>query len=235
MDKEYAEYLSEKTRQDYNLIAEKFSKYREKPWPQAKFLVDNYLEKGEQVLDIGCGPGQWSEFFKEKQARYVGVDFSEKLIEMARKKHPYYEFKTGHVFNLPFPDNSFDKVYAIALLHALPSHNFRKKALQEIKRVLKDRGRLVLTCWNLWQKKKTRKLIYKFIFLKISGKSKLDFKDILINWQGMEKCYFHCFTQGELNKLIKSLDFKIIKQGKFSIGREERGLPNSNLYIIAEK
>ncbi len=67
MEKEYAQYLVKKTKEDYNRIAEDFSRYRSKPWSTGKFLITNYLNPGEKILDLGCGSGQWFEFFKEKK------------------------------------------------------------------------------------------------------------------------------------------------------------------------
>jgi ubiquinone/menaquinone biosynthesis C-methylase UbiE len=238
MDRKYAEYLLQKTQEDYNQIADDFSRYREKPWEEARFLFDNYIKSGDKVLDLGCGSGQYFEFLKDKNVEYVGVDFSEELIKIARKKYPEAKFQTADALNLPFSDDYFDKVYAIALLHNIPSKEFRIKALKEVKRVLKKRGLLIFTVWNLWQKRKTRNLIYKFTLLKILGKSKLDFKDILMNWQNINNCYLHCFTKNELIKLVKEVGFNIIKIGKFLVGRTTQirsKLPNSNFYIIAEK
>ncbi len=82
----------------------------------------------------------------------------------------------------------------------------------------------------MWQKKKAKWLILKYGLLKILGKSKLDFKDILMDWNEMEDCYFHCFTKNELRKLIKRAGFSaIIKEEEFWVGS------NSNLYLVAQK
>ena len=67
MNLDYAEYLLKKTIQDYNLIAEEFSRTRERIWPEMRFLFDEYLIPGEKILDIGCGNGRFLEIFKEKK------------------------------------------------------------------------------------------------------------------------------------------------------------------------
>lgn len=238
MERKYAEYLLEKTIKNYNLIAENFSKYRERPWPEANFLINDYIISGEKILDLGCGAGQWFKFFKEKEVDYIGIDNSERLIEIAKKRYPEAKFQVGDALNLPFPNNYFDKVYSIAVFHHIPSLEFRLQFLKEARRVLKPERILILTVWNLWRKRKIRKLIYKFAFLKIFGKSKLDFKDILMDWQGMSDCYFHCFTKNELKKLVKKVGFNIIKEGEIlvGLGRKKRAkLLNSNFYIVAKK
>lgn len=238
MDKDYANYLLEKTRQDYNLIAEEFSRYRLKPWEESRFLFDDYVRTRDRILDLGCGGGQFLEFLKDKKVEYTGIDFSDRLISIAKERHPEANYQVADVLSLPFSDKYFDKVYAIALLHCIPSQEFRFKTLNEMKRVLKSGGLLILTAWNLWQKWKTQKLIYKFILLKILGKSKINSKDILMDWQKMKNCYFHCFTKKELRKLVKKSGFNIIKEGEILVGLERKKqpkFPNSNLYIIAKK
>jgi len=244
MDKEYAEFLMKKTSQDYNLIASHFSRVREKTWEEFRFLFEEYLIPGEKVLDLGCGNGRFFEFFKEKNIDYFGVDSSEKLIEIAKKKYPKGKFQVANALNLPFPSNFFDKVYSLAVLHHIPSKEFRLRFLKEVKRVLKPEGLLILTVWNLWPrgnlfgilqtKQKSRLwLILKFTILKIFGRSKLDFKDIIMPWHNIPRCYFHCFTKGELEKLAKEAGFKIKKSGEIPVVRGARR--NFNFYIILEK
>lgn len=235
MKKEYAEYLLKKTTEDYNLNAERFSRAREQTWIEMRFLFDNYLIPKERVLDLGCGNGRFFEIFKEKNVDYVGIDGSEKLIEIAQKRYSEAKFQIGNALNLPFPNNYFDKVYSIAVLHHIPSKKLRNQFLKEAKRVLKKSGLLILTVWNLWQKRRTRKLIPTFTILKILGKSKLDFKDILMDWEGIENCYFHCFTKRELQKIVKKTSFKIKEGGEIFVGLEKKSKwPNSNFYIVAE-
>jgi tRNA (uracil-5-)-methyltransferase TRM9 len=248
MKKEYAEYLLKKTKEDYNKIAEEFSRTRSQVWEEVRFLFDDYVIPGEKVLDLGCGNGRFFEvlkdkerFFevlKDKEVDYIGVDFSEKLIEIAKKRFPEAKFQVADALNLPFPNSFFDKVYSIAVFHHIPSKEFRQRFLKEIRRVLKPEGLLILTCWNLWQKSKTKSLIFKFILLKIFGKSKIDFKDILMDWRGIPSCYFHCFTKKELRKAIERVKFKVIEEGEILVGVERKispKLPNSNFYIIAQK
>ncbi len=229
MEDSFAKFLFQKVQKDYNLIGERFSRAREEPWKEAEFLVKDYVKEKEKILDFGCGRGQWYEFFKEKKAQYFGVDFSEKLIEIAKSKYLGVNFQTIDGINLPFENEFFDKVYAIAVFHHLPSEKIRISVLKEIKRVLKKGGILILTVWNLRKKWKIKKLILKFSILKILGKTKLDFGDILMDWMGAKDFYFHCFSKDELKKLCFKVSFNIIKIGEFFI----KG--NSNIYLVAQK
>ena len=228
MDKDYAQYLLEKTRQDYNLIAEEFSRTREKPWPELRFLFDDFFTPGEKILDVGCGNGRFFEFCKEKNLDYSGIDSSEKLIKIAKNSYPEAKFQVADALSLPFPSNYFDKVYSIAVLHHIPSNELRLKFLEGAKRVLKPGGLLILTVWDLWWGRGW-KLNLKFGISKLLGKSKLDFKDIFVPWGKTRQRYIHCFTKRELISLTKKAGFKIKKVWR--AGQD----PKTNIYLIAQK
>mgnify|MGYP001578208326 CR=1 FL=1 len=223
MDTNYAQYLLEKTRQDYDLIAEDFSKTRQFIWEDLKPMAE-CIEDGDRVLDLGCGNGRLVDLFKDKNIEYVGVDNSARLIEAARHRYPGKKFLVAGALNLPFPANSFDKVFSIAVLHHIPSEEMRHYFFQEINRVLKPGGLAVVTVWNLWRKKKALSLLFKYTFLKLIGKSKLDFQDIFYPWKNNEgketaQRYIHLFTKLELASLLKKAGFKagtafITKRGK---------------------
>lgn len=230
MEKEYARYLLEKTKEDYNLIADEFSRTRKNPWQEVKFLFDNYLIPGERVLDLGCGNGRYLPFFEERKVDYFGVDNSERLIKIAKNKYPKRRFQVGEALNLFFPNNFFDKVYSIAVLHHIPSGKLRIQFLQEIKKVLKPEGLLILTAWRFHQPKELY-LLFKYTLLKIIRKSKLDWKDIFEPWGKKVDRYYHWFSKKELEKLLKEAGFKVKKSG---IVRNEKG-NRQNIYIVAEK
>ena len=162
----------EKTRKNYNLIAKDFSSKRKEIWEEFAFLFEDLKEK-ERILDLGCGNGRWFKVFKEKNVKYIGIDNSEKLIEIARSLFPSANFKVADALNLPFPENYFDKVYAIAFLHHIPSEKYRLLVLNEIKRVLKPKGRLILTVWKVFRWKE-RYLLLKYTILKLLRKLKFE-------------------------------------------------------------
>jgi ubiquinone/menaquinone biosynthesis C-methylase UbiE len=230
MDKEYAEYLLVKTREDYNLIAEDFSRTRDEIWDEMFFLFENYLKPGDKLLDLGCGNGRWFKLFKTYNIDYIGVDSSKSLIDIAQKNNPEAKFQVEEGLNLSFPDNFFDKIYSIAVFHHIPSKEFRLKFLKEIKRVLRPGGLLVLTVWKFHDSKEIYLLI-KYTILKLLGKSKLDFRDVLEPWGKKLERYYHCFSETELINLIKEAGFKIKEGGiiKSEVGNRQ------NIYIVAQK
>jgi ubiquinone/menaquinone biosynthesis C-methylase UbiE len=104
MDIEYAKKILDETKGNYNLISEDFSRTRNKFWEEMSF-ISGYAGKGDKILDLGCGNGRLSEIFRGNAVDYYGVDFSDKLIEIARKRYPQLRFQTADALNLPFPDN----------------------------------------------------------------------------------------------------------------------------------
>jgi len=226
---DFAKFILEKTKENYNLIAKEFSATRKEIWEELKFLFED-LKEGEKVLDLGCGNGRWYRVFKEKRVDYFGIDNSEKLIEIAKENFPEAKFFVGDALSLPFQDNFFDKVYSIALLHHIPSEDFRIKVLKETKRVLKPGGILILTCWKIHGLREILALL-KYTFLKIIGKSKLDFKDFFVPWGKQTLRYYHFFTQRELENLLRKVGFEILDSGMVKNKRGNR----QNYYIISQK
>lgn len=228
MKKEYADFLIKKTIDDYNLIAFEFSQSRKEIWPDLKdFLETVPFQKGEKILDVGCGNARLYKFFEEKGTDYWGIDASQNLIEIAKSLYPKAKIFKGDIFHLPFEDNFFEKVCAVALFHHIPCKEYRLKVLREIKRVLKKDGKLFLTVWNLLKKFSAKKLLAKFTFLKLIGLSELDFGDIFYPWKNQKgevlvQRYIHLFSEKELKKLLKSAGFGVEKISK-----------NDNISVIA--
>jgi len=94
--------------------------------------------RGKHVLDIGTGTGAWAEMFRLEGAEKVhGIDFSSKMLEAGRRKHPELSFTIGNAENLlDIDDNSYDIVTASYVLHGVKQDK-RRKMLEEMKRVSK--------------------------------------------------------------------------------------------------
>jgi len=234
MDKSYAEYLLVKTRNDYNQIAKEFSSSRAFLWEELNPLA-RYVQDGDKVLDLGCGNGRLFSALKDKNVEYLGVDSSDRLIEIARKRYKENnaKFLVVEALELPFPENHFNNVFSIAVLHHIPSEDFRLKFLEETRRVLKPKGLIILTVWNLRGK---ISLLLKYTILKIIGKQKLDSGDVFYPWKSSEEKitvqrYIHCFKKRELEKLTEKAGFKIKETGFLPRGKSKK----ANIYLVAEK
>ncbi len=96
------------------------------------------------LLDVACGPGYVSTAVKELGAVPIGIDFSEKMISIAKRMLPDTSFIQSDAQDLPFPDATFDRVLInFGLLHV--SHP--ERACAEACRVLKPNGRLGFSVW----------------------------------------------------------------------------------------
>ena len=237
MDKETQEKLLELVRSNYEEIAEEFSKTRQEFWPGMKKLGD-YVKDGDSVLDAGCGNGRLLEVFKDKKINYVGVDGSERLIELAKKRYKIqdtrYKFMVGDILELDkMLLGYFDNVFCIAVLHQIPGEDLQIKALEQLKNGVKENGKIIISVWRLWKQLRYLKLIVKFALLKILKKIGLmsrrasrdldftlrtsgDFGDIIFNWGNAERKirsdrYYHAFRKCELKKIIKKAGLKIEK------------------------
>jgi tRNA (uracil-5-)-methyltransferase TRM9 len=231
MKENYAKYLLDKTRDDYNLISKDFSRTRAVVWKETKFLFNDYLKDKDKMLDLGCGNGRYFLMTKDKDVEYIGIDNSSKLIEESRKNHPFAKFETADALELPFEDNYFNKVYGIAILHHIPSKELRLKFLNEASRVLKSDGFLIVTTWKFYRLKEYF-LLFKYTILKILGISKLDFKDIFEPWGDTKiKRYYHWFSKRELENIVKKAGFKIKDSGIIENPKRNR----RNIYIVAYK
>lgn len=138
----------EKQIQNWNSIAQS-QEHRDSTHP------DEYLANLEliflkskikgKVLNIGCGGGSETNLCTKKTGTpATGIDLSDKMIELAQKRFPDLKFKVANILNLPFHDGFFDTVTTRRTLINLLTHKDQVNAIQEMKRVLKPDGNLVL-------------------------------------------------------------------------------------------
>jgi ubiquinone/menaquinone biosynthesis C-methylase UbiE len=97
---------------------------------------DLKLDAGLRTLDLGCGPGAFSDLFESQD--YVGADINRRYIEHARQ-HRKGTFVVADAQAIELPDDRFDQVLIFGLLHHLPDAVVRK-VLAEVRRVLVPGG-----------------------------------------------------------------------------------------------
>jgi ubiquinone/menaquinone biosynthesis C-methylase UbiE len=99
----------------------------------------------EKMLDLGCGTGHWTEFLIKKGFQLTGVDISESMLNIAKDKNLAADFLWANSENLPFEDESFNSIVSITMLEFVENLD---KVIQEIYRVLKRGGSMVIGCIN---------------------------------------------------------------------------------------
>lgn len=105
------------------------------------------VKAGQHVLDVSCGTGTLVSLLAScagPDGRVVGIDLSEEMLEMARKKNQsrQVEFILANAEDLPFEDASFDRVTISLAIHEM-NRQGRRNALAEMMRVLKPGGLVV--------------------------------------------------------------------------------------------
>jgi len=106
--------------------------------------LDKINWQGKTILDIGCGDGTLSlEVLKKTKCnKLIGIDISEEKIERTKKlKKDKLEFLVANVSKLPFNNESFDSIFCNIAFHLFED---KKKALEEIYRVLKQKGEVII-------------------------------------------------------------------------------------------
>lgn len=138
------------TRQAYNLAAQKYhdlfhNEMNEKEYDRE--LLDSFAErfnKDSLICDAGCGPsGHIGRYLFEKGINVVGVDISEKCVELANLHNPEMSFKCADIGNMPFEDYAFDGIISYYSIINTPKI-YVGKFFTEFRRVLKPNGYLLV-------------------------------------------------------------------------------------------
>jgi len=113
--------------------------------PAAFKLIGNV--KGQLVLDLACGEGYNTRMLARKGAKVTGVDFSTKLLELAKleeaKEKLGIDYYASDATDLSrFPDNHFDLATCFMSLQDIENY---EKAISEVARVLKNKGQFVFS------------------------------------------------------------------------------------------
>jgi ubiquinone/menaquinone biosynthesis C-methylase UbiE len=191
----------------YDQMAEKFSGTRKYFWRGFEFIPE-FVQDGDRILDFGCGNGRMLEILNNKKIEYYGVDISQKLIDLAQKKYANSGINFQKISGsgiLPFPDNFFNSIVSISVFHHFPS-GYAKVMAKEIYRVTKPEGTIIISVWNLWQKR-----YWKYWL----NPKALWTKNIFIPFKNNEGKIFnrfhHMFSQKELTKIFEKSGFQIEK------------------------
>ncbi|HKJ30461.1 MAG TPA: class I SAM-dependent methyltransferase [Balneolales bacterium] len=155
------------------------------------------LMDGEDVLEIGFGPGTTIQLISEKfpNTFIAGIDHSDVMVKQATKRNKKairegkIEVFPGSVSKIPYENDSFDKVYAINSFQFWPD---RLQNLKEVKRVLKHEGKIVITMQPRWAKTDEE---VKHMGKEVSGwLTDAGYKDIKIDFKSMKPISVVCVT-----------------------------------------
>lgn len=137
-------------RELFNRIADQYArKDRYAPSAMARSLrlrqtfaaIEPFQTREMDLLEVGCGAGYSSQYLKGKYRTYTGIDYSENLVELARRMHRSEEitFVASDLLAFESPQR-FDAVLLIGVLHHVPDI---EAALRKCRSLLKSGGYIV--------------------------------------------------------------------------------------------
>jgi demethylmenaquinone methyltransferase / 2-methoxy-6-polyprenyl-1,4-benzoquinol methylase len=104
-----------------------------------RITAEAVVRPGDNVLDACCGTGDLAVAGARRGGRVTGLDFSERMLERARRKAPELEWVRGDMLAMPFPDGRFD---AATVGFGVRNVEDLGRGLVELRRVLRSGGRL---------------------------------------------------------------------------------------------
>jgi SAM-dependent methyltransferase len=107
-------------------------------------LHDAAIGVGTQVLDLGCGSGEFLDRAAAQGAEVTGIDAAQAMVVLARRRLPGADVRVGPIEQLPWPDGAFDVVTAC---NAVQYAADRGAALAEAARVARPGGLVAVTAW----------------------------------------------------------------------------------------
>ncbi|NOQ56318.1 MAG: methyltransferase domain-containing protein [Nanohaloarchaea archaeon] len=178
-----------KTSESYNQNAKELSeKFKDMMELNKRYEFQRFIDllDGKKILDLGCGSGDHSLFFKEKGLDVVSIDLSRAMIDLCNEKG--LDASLMDIENLDFEDKSFDGIWAVTSLLHIPKSRL-DEVIKKLDMILKDDG-VLYVCVKEGQGEKY-----------ISDKS-----------YGTER-FFAFFEEEEINKLFRKY-FVLIENKK---------------------
>lgn len=110
-----------------------------------RLIVQAQFDANQRVLDLGCGTGTLTLMIKKQYPKLelTGLDGDPQVLEIARRKaiqaYASIQWDLGMAYDLPYENNTFDRVVSSLMTHHLTSGN-KRLAFKEVCRILKPGG-----------------------------------------------------------------------------------------------
>ena len=189
----------------YNTIAKQFDNTRYRPWTCVEEFLDT-IPKNSVIGDIGCGNGK--NMLYRKDCLNYGCDFSESLVKICLQKN--LNVVCGDILDIPYKNSSFDYTICIAVIHHLSTVEKRKKAIEELERITKQGGKILLLVWAFEQEEDSRR--------------KFTTQENFVDWRDKQqkllgKRYYYVFQKNELESLVdeKKIEKSFYEKGNWGI------------------
>lgn len=118
-----------------NFDIELQNRYKANPFDLA---LAPFFKKPRKILEIGCGQGRFMSIFPN----ITGLEYSQKFIDIAKKRGVKGKIYKGDAFNMPFKSKTFDLSFSTGLIE---HYDDKQKLVNEHARVVKDGGLCIIT------------------------------------------------------------------------------------------
>lgn len=180
---------------------------------------------GKKILDVGCGNGWVLSHYAAHGAQTTGVDITEAGVDLCRKRFAAQNLKgnfvIGNAEELPFPDNSFDAVSCMGVVHHTSNP---KRAVAEIHRVLKPGGKLFFMIYH------RNSVLYRFKFPLLKILTRKSIQQLVNEVDGFGNPRGDVYSKEELRELLRAFQladvFAGLIQGWMVLPFVGRWLPN---------
>ena len=203
----------------YTRFGDSFSATRHRIQPGVRRVLET-LRGDESILDLGCGNGELARELAKRGHRspYLGVDFSVPLLREAELQPEGFSarFLEADLNRLSaFSDQlsvsgGWSLIIAFAVLHHIPSHEFRLNILRMVHDLLAENGKFIHSNWQFLNSEKLKARIKPWEACSLQG-SEVDTGDYLLDWRsgGEGLRYVHHFSESELSTLADAAGFQI--------------------------
>ena len=221
MEPAIAQRLITLNHQFYQTFARPFSATRQRLQPGVLRILKR-LPREADILDLGCGNGElWHVLGNAGfQGRYVGLDFSPALLEIAAS-HPQLPGQAKFLiadlaepeWDAHLPPAAFDFILAFAVLHHLPGSDLHQRLLAKIRSRLAPGGTFILSAWQFLNSPRLAARLQPWERIGLAA-DQVEPGDYLLDWRqgGSGLRYVHQFDSDELHSLARASGFTIIEE-----------------------
>ena len=187
-------FMDQTTIDTYNLLAREYDDDTAGFWEKLpRTFLDKFIAlSGENILDVGSGPGRDGLLLQEANKKVICLDASEEMVKISSERG--LDSVVGDFMKLPFPDGFFDGVWAYTSLLHVPKGDVDSALLESV-RVLKSGGTLGLGFIEgkeeLYRESSDMNALRWFSFY---TKEEVE---SLVKKQGCELAYFESFQAGK--------------------------------------
>jgi SAM-dependent methyltransferase len=120
--------------------------------PCESYLFSKYVDRGKEILDLGVGGGRTASYLAAQASSYVGLDYSQAMIDSCRSSFPSLSFVCDDATNLKrFAANSFDVVvFSHNGIDSIRTDRDRTRCFREVARVLRPGGCFIFSSHNAY-------------------------------------------------------------------------------------